>query len=156
LIEQCEPAMADHAAHTATTVLPPVRSWLCRHAALALSASAVGVTIAAGLLMALVVARSGRPDWPAFKAASEIAAIVAIASTIPVAACVQRGLMVAVVGYFISAAVRVVGVVVGILVAAYVGQVPVVHTIILVMIYYAALLVVELLVLALVLWDRTA
>jgi hypothetical protein len=136
--------------------MSPLKSFVVRHAVGTLLVSAAGVTLLAGIAMAVVMAIAARPDWQAFRAASEIAVIVAIASATPVAACINRPTKVAVAGYFVSATVRFVGVVAGIIAAVHVGHSSLLPTVIMVMVYYTLLLVVESLVMGLALWNRSA
>jgi hypothetical protein len=133
----------------------PIRSFVIRHAVAGLLGSAAAVTILAAAAMALVEFESPRPNWQAYETATLIAVVVAILSSMPVAACVNRPLMVALGGYFVSAAVRIVGVIAGIVVAVYFRHVAMMPVVIMVMIYYAALLVVESLVMGLALWHRS-
>jgi hypothetical protein len=138
------------------SVMSPVRSYIVLNTVAALIVSAVGATVVAGLAMAMVLMSMSHPDWQAYRFGSAIAALVAVISTIPVVACVNRPLMVAVVGYFVSAALRVVGVMAGIVAAVYIGHVPGRPVVVITLVYYAALLVVEALVLGLALWNRSA
>ena len=138
------------------STLSRCRAFVVAHAVPTLFLSALVVTTLTASIIAGVLTASPRPNWPAFVATTTITALVAVISTIPLALCVNSSLMTALTGYFVSAAVRVVGMLAGIAAAMFAFHVPGQTMVVMIVFYYFALLLSECGIVSLTMWNRSA
>jgi hypothetical protein len=120
------------------------------------------ITVAATLMatasvLAMTLVLIARADWwQGLLASSVVMALAGVLSLAPLVWGLQRQLMHAVAGYFVAAGVRLVVALGGCLLAILAGGYPAAPTLLLMVVYYLAILAAESAVVARVLWKLRA